>query len=291
MSEFLVTGIIPVYNSENTILRAVNSLLNGKGVREIILIDDGSTDKSYDLCLELSKMYRNIKLLHHDKRQNRGASESRNLGLKNASFDWIQFLDADDELLPNKLDNQILFNPFEIPFIVGDYYYFNEKQLLKVNNKFSKDIWSLLIMNKLGNTCSNLWSKHFLNLVGGWNSELKSSQEYDLMFRILKINQNIKFDVNPGVIVYKTKDSITFKSSNFFLNVVQRVELRKQIFDYLKENNLLNFKRKYYYSAYVGTSNYNNKGLLTYKFNIIYFIVYKVFKSIKDRIHNYIYVR
>ncbi|MEX2567505.1 MAG: glycosyltransferase family 2 protein, partial [Cyclobacteriaceae bacterium] len=92
----MVTVIIPVYNNQDTIERAVLSVVNDPFVSEVLIVDDGSEDNSFLISQKLANKKPLIKVLHHPNRENKGASASRNLGLANATSDWIQFLDADD---------------------------------------------------------------------------------------------------------------------------------------------------------------------------------------------------
>ena len=95
---------MPVYNAGAFLEKAVNSALSLEEVEEILLIEDGSTDDSLELCKKLSSENSKIKLYQHSDKGNHGAGASRNLGLENASQEFIAFLDADDYYLPNRFD-------------------------------------------------------------------------------------------------------------------------------------------------------------------------------------------
>lgn len=95
----LISVIIPIYNREGYIRKCVDSVLGQKGVcLEIILVDDGSTDKSPQICDEYAKRYDNIRVIH---KQNAGLSSARNVGLDMAKGDYIVFVD-DDDFLPDE---------------------------------------------------------------------------------------------------------------------------------------------------------------------------------------------
>lgn len=88
--------VIPVYNGEDTLQETVNSILNQSFTDyEIILVDDGSTDKTGELCDSLALSYEKIKVIHQ---QNAYLGAARNRGLKEASGKYVYFLDADDLL-------------------------------------------------------------------------------------------------------------------------------------------------------------------------------------------------
>lgn len=100
---FKVSVIIPVYNAEKYIERAVESVVNLPEAGEILLINDGSLDNSGLICKDLSKKYNpQVRYFEHPDKQNHGSAASRNLGIKNASFEYISFLDADDYYLCNR---------------------------------------------------------------------------------------------------------------------------------------------------------------------------------------------
>ena len=91
-----ITVIIPVYNAERFVRKAAESALQFEGVKEVLLIEDGSPDNALQVCKQLVSEYSRVRLFRHPNGENRGAGESRNLGLKNAKCEIIAFLDADD---------------------------------------------------------------------------------------------------------------------------------------------------------------------------------------------------
>jgi len=91
-----VSVVIPTFNRQHTLARALLSVhAQGLTVEEIIVVDDGSTDKTTDM---LEQDFQDIK--------NAGVSSARNLGIRHASGTWIALLDSDDEWLPDKLETQ-----------------------------------------------------------------------------------------------------------------------------------------------------------------------------------------
>lgn len=96
-----VSVIIPTYNGERTIARAIQSVLLQAVEVEILICDDGSTDRT----LEIAKLY-SCKILENEKHTG-GPNAGRNAGIRNATGELIAFLDQDDEWLPGKLSAQI----------------------------------------------------------------------------------------------------------------------------------------------------------------------------------------
>jgi glycosyltransferase involved in cell wall biosynthesis len=91
-----ISVVIPVYNSEQFLERCIDSILN-QGYRkcEVLLIDDGSTDRSGVLCDRYERQDSRVRALH---KQNDGPSSARNLGISEARNDWLVFIDSDDWL-------------------------------------------------------------------------------------------------------------------------------------------------------------------------------------------------
>ena len=95
----LLSVIVPVYNSEEYLKRCIDSILNSTYKdMEILLIDDGSEDKSLEICNEYAKNNKRIKVFHQE---NKGQSAARNLALDNIKGDYVAFVDSDDWINPN----------------------------------------------------------------------------------------------------------------------------------------------------------------------------------------------
>lgn len=102
-----VSVIIPLYNAEKYIAKALDSCIDIPVIKEIIVIDDGHPDKGSEIVQKYSAKYSYIKLLQHPGNINKGAGASRNLGIKNAKSEYIAFLDADDFYLPNRFTSDV----------------------------------------------------------------------------------------------------------------------------------------------------------------------------------------
>jgi glycosyltransferase involved in cell wall biosynthesis len=109
-----ISVIIPCYNSEQNIIRVLLSIFSQTlAVHEVIVIDDGSTDQSYQLILNFKEQH-NITNLKLVKQTNAGPASARNHGITLAEGDWIAFLDSDDIWDTSKIEIQqkyLLQNP------------------------------------------------------------------------------------------------------------------------------------------------------------------------------------
>ncbi|MBC3757756.1 glycosyltransferase family 2 protein [Hyunsoonleella sp. SJ7] len=109
--DFSVSVIIPAYNCERFIEKAIRSALSQPEVYEVLVINDGSTDQTLSISKKIEKSNQKVKILYHKNGVNRGRSASRNLGVKRATGNFIAFLDADDYYLEDRfLSDQKLFH-------------------------------------------------------------------------------------------------------------------------------------------------------------------------------------
>lgn len=121
---FLVSVIIPMYNSETTIVRALDSVKFQSQLEligEVIVVNDGSVDNSEKIVNEYAERHPNLNIKVLNK-INGGVASARNLGILSSSFDWIALLDSDDEWLSNKLEHQynILIKNKQIDLLGGE---------------------------------------------------------------------------------------------------------------------------------------------------------------------------
>ncbi|MEK4424084.1 glycosyltransferase family 2 protein [Solibacillus sp. FSL K6-1523] len=117
--EYNISVLVPVYNAQDTLVETIDSVLNQEIVEgfkyEILLINDGSSDESEEICLNFSNQYPFIKYLSHE---NRGVSYTRNRGLDLAKGKYILFLDADDLIANDTLSS--VYETFEKYFDEAD---------------------------------------------------------------------------------------------------------------------------------------------------------------------------
>lgn len=125
MNEQLVTVVVPVYNVEKFLERCIKSIINQTYTNiEIILVNDGSTDGSLDICYKMSKQDKRIQVI---TQENQGLSEARNAGIRNANGKYICFIDSDDFIHKDyiKLLVESLINN-DADISVCDFYYIDE---------------------------------------------------------------------------------------------------------------------------------------------------------------------
>lgn len=277
-----VSAVVPVFNSIKTLERAIKSLFIQPEINEILIVDDGSSDGSFDLEHELEKKYSIIRVLTHFDRKNRGASASRNLGLKFSSNKWIQFLDADDELLPGKIGDQLSIIESDSSLAVGPMIWCNSKGQRKIG--YDLDIWNGLLTAKLGITSSNLWNREVIMAVGGWDETLINTQEYELLFRICKNFPNIKFSKKHLTIIYETPNSLTRSKFGVETRLLNQYKLRKDILAHIQNFKKFPIIYQINFCGYIGTMLRNNGNIIDLDYSKFYYFLFKVRKSVLDRL-------
>lgn len=183
--------IIPLYNKEKFVENAVNSVLQQSFADfEIIIVEDCSTDKSREV---VSKIQSNkIKILHHDK--NKGLSASRNTGIKNATANYITFLDADDVWKPNYLEKiNTLIQQFPEAKLYATNYeelYPNNLILLPKNNSSNIekdtiifDFFQISLAQPLYCSCSLCVDKSVFEKVGLYDEKITFGEDIDFNIR------------------------------------------------------------------------------------------------------------
>lgn len=179
-----ISVVIPCFNAEATVARAVDSVLANKPhVKQIILVDNNSTDDTQIECERLVALHDGIVSLSFES--TKGACGARNNGLELVDAEWVQFLDADDTIFPTKLIKQAKFgNRNNLDVVVSPYFRVNGngEKSNSLNPELPTELG--LVRATMGITGSILFRSKALKAIGGWNNEWSSSQEYELMFRL-----------------------------------------------------------------------------------------------------------
>src|SRR5690606_10222539 len=102
-----ISVIIPMYNDQDWIEKAVQSALIQEEVLQVAIVDDGSSDRSVSLVDKIAEAEPRVKLITSLSHQNRGSAWARNHGISQANGKYISFLDADDYYLENRFSKPI----------------------------------------------------------------------------------------------------------------------------------------------------------------------------------------
>lgn len=179
-----ISVIIPVYNRENRIKQAVDSVLNQtRPADEIVVVDDGSTDTTHSV---LAGYGDKIHVIHQE---NRGVSAARNRGIRASTGNWIALLDSDDEWFPDKLAKQEAWlkeNP-DFRICQTDEIWIRRGERVNPMKKHTKvhgDIFLSSLKLCLVSPSAVLFERSLFEEVGGFDESLPVCEDYDLWLRI-----------------------------------------------------------------------------------------------------------
>lgn len=192
-----ISIIIPIFNKEKFLNRCIDSVINQtyKNI-EIILINDGSTDNSLDICKEYKK-YNNIKIIN---KENGGVSDARNVGIENSNGDYITFIDPDDCVSNTYIGN--LYNrikKYKADIAIENPIKYRNGEVIHRNIKLNNDI----ILEEKNQFLIELFNaKYFHNTCWGkmYNSQLVKKIRFDIN---MSIGEDLKFLVDIFTIANK----------------------------------------------------------------------------------------
>jgi len=243
-----VSVIIPVYNSENYLEQAIESVLKQDlNNIEIILIDDGSIDKSLDICYRYSNKHNNINVIHQ---KNLGPGAARNKGIEIATGEYVTFLDSDD-LIPKNTFKKVysILKETEADIFIGNILCFNDVRQWHLHymkkvfiDKDKMKFGSINEMSQINYTPSvcNKWFKLSMlkksNIL--FNEDIKVGE--DLLFTqeaYINSHKIVTKDIDIYNYRITKKDSLVKKINiEFFENLL---EVQKEIIN-LYNNKFLN---------------------------------------------------
>ncbi|MBQ2931238.1 MAG: glycosyltransferase [Clostridia bacterium] len=208
----IVSVIIPVYNAEDYLRECLESVLKSSYKSlDIILVDDGSTDSSGEICNEYKNRFDFIKVIHQE---NKGVSEARNIGLKNASGEYITFVDADDTIYPNALYS-LLKKAIETDadMTIGK---ISESETLPVGSLKNKDLlkFSLEDRSIAFYACRILYKKDFVKDLKFEEGRTRSEDSYFIFQCALKLPNVAVLDE----VVYKYNNNLQSATKVDFTN-------------------------------------------------------------------------
>ncbi|MCD2502360.1 glycosyltransferase [Clostridium sp. NSJ-145] len=248
----LISVIIPVYNVEEYLDRCLDSVVRQKYSNlEIILINDGSTDQSGEICNKWIKEDNRIKVIHQ---KNQGVSAARNAGLNIATGNFIGFVDPDDvisfDMYSSMIENMRKTNADVVACGVSEIFLDGSKHVYKEGNKpikLDKDQainQALILSNDIGGVVwDKLWKREIVNDVR-FNTSLSIAEDrLFCIMALLKCNYFYR-DFTPKYYCIKREKSATqskFSQKNF--DIVLSAELaRSEVIshsnDYMKVANL-----------------------------------------------------
>lgn len=214
----LVSCIIPAYNCELWLKRAVESVLaTAYEPIEILVIDDGSSDNTLQIADQLATEYpQTVRVLQHSDRRNHGVSVARNLGLKNCTGEWICFLDADDYVYPHRFDSavQILGSQPDIDGVhqlaemvfptqeASERWWKNSPYFGFEHTIAPNNLLSHLLKGQCWATSAIVFRKRLLERSGLFNEQLTIAEDCNLWFRMAAVGNLASGDLTRPVSAY-----------------------------------------------------------------------------------------
>lgn len=248
MKGTLVSVIMPTYNRENTLRRAIDSVLcQTYDHLELIIVDDGSTDNT----LEIIQTYTDnrIKVICQE---HSGANRARNTGIAHAKGKYIAFQDSDDEWVNNKLEVQVAFMRTKEYLACFSPYYLHDEAGITVipedyqtNEEYHSNLVCVLKCHNVVGTPTLLLKKETVSMLHGemFDETLPRFQEYELLIRLVQMGDIGYIDI-PLVNVYRVENSISMSRKNLYEavgNIIKRhrnfLDLNSFLNSYVIENS------------------------------------------------------
>lgn len=249
--ETMVSIIIPTYNRGHLIERAIDSVLNQTySSYEIIVIDDGSTDNTGNVIEAIG----DDRIRYIALPENQGVAHARNVGIREARYEYLAFLDSDDEWLPDKLMLQMdkmskSSAKYGLVYCrMGGLLRDGSTRFVCPHQDYVKEILEgdlfrpLLLQNVIG-TPAMLVRRECLDQVGGFKESLKCLEDWELILRIAK-KWRIGFVDEILVEVHKSEGSVSTNTAWYLITRCYIVSLyRRELesmgrLDYVKEEIL-----------------------------------------------------
>ena len=209
-----ISIILPVYNCEKVIERTIKTILNQSfDFYELIIVNDGSTDNTREICLKYSEKNSKIKYI---ETENYGVSNARNIGVLNARGEYISFIDSDDEYCTQFLE-KIMQSIDGEKLIVYAYDRINENNGKTREMRVCKDINNLnemkqqIEMLQSNFLFNQVWNKIYLKKIIEYNNiifnvDLSIGEDYVFNLEYMKHIQSIEY-VDEILYKYYTKET------------------------------------------------------------------------------------
>lgn len=234
MYKDLISVIIPVYNAEKYLNKCINSILlqTYKNI-EILLVNDGSTDNSQEVCEEFRNKDRRVKVIY---KENGGASDARNVGIKNSNGKYITFVDSDDTVEENYIEYLYnLLENYSTNMSIAAYSVISNEKSINIGKGYKEELLDVKecldrLLCEKGFTvspCSKLYDKSLFDDIEYPKGKLFEDNEttYRLIMKCHKIAYGNKSIYN----YYKRENSAM--TSEFNMKKMDLIELSDKMCD------------------------------------------------------------
>jgi glycosyltransferase involved in cell wall biosynthesis len=193
----VVSIAIPCFNSARWLGQAIESALAQTWPeKEVIVVDDGSTDGSADVARQFGDRIQLIVT------ENRGGNRARNSAWQAARGEWVQFLDADDYLEPEKIARQLAEGGSAADLLYSPVWVEDLERKTRTATEIDTglDLFNQWFSWQLPQTGGGLWRRSALQALGGWKEDQPCCQEHELYLRALQAGLRFVFAPTPHAV-------------------------------------------------------------------------------------------
>jgi len=242
--EPLVSVIIPFYNAHKYAHESINSAYNSNYSNfEVILVNDGSDDKaSLEFLDNIKKQFPDLKIIN---KENGGLGDARNMGIKNASGQFIVPLDADNLLMPDMLSkcSKVLSKRYNLSYVTTYYQCLKENDRTKIpwqRSPISKPLGTVNPLFMLENTVGDALSmikKSAIEEAAYYSPEIYCFEDWDLWLRFYELN--LEGDVIPEILfIYRLSENGMHRSLDAFKGLELHQKLLRKHEKLMREQSL-----------------------------------------------------
>lgn len=236
----MISIIIPVYNVEHFLHQCVNSVLaQSYDNIEVLLINDGSTDNSGQICDQIARQNKKVKVFH---KENGGVSSARNLGLREAKGDFIGFVDSDDWIEPNMYEEMLsnLLNTNSQMCICSKYIrgnnILNNSNIASRSIRREEGIKAILDYNFPSSIWTSLYKKGILVNIF-LNEKIHHLEDFEFQLRVLNKTERIAICTTPYY-HYRNREG-SANNSGFNSKVLSCLEIVPVVERILRNDNMI----------------------------------------------------
>lgn len=238
-----ISVIVPLYNGQNSITKVLDAIVNqsvSKYIKEVIVVNDGSTDNSQEL-VENYSISSSIKI-NLINIINGGVSKARNIGLQYASGNWIAMCDSDDIWFKDKIRHQvkIINSNSKIDFLGGNHTNIPQKYLFKEIQGLKRFLIKDLCLKTLPQTSTAIFKRSIYEEIGGYDEQQKYAEDGNFF---MKIAARYGYYYDPEQVVIYGDGKGGFGDSGLSANIL---EMHKGLIKNLKEMESLGYISKKY---------------------------------------------
>jgi glycosyltransferase involved in cell wall biosynthesis len=201
LTESLVSIIIPTYNRAPLLLQAIQSCVD-QTYRpiECIIVDDGSTDNTKDTIAKIEKWDVSSFTVKYIHQQNAGSQVARNTGTAASTGEFIQYLDSDDLLYPDKIKNQVTFlqENKDCDGVWGGWAKGTVEKNETIESFACDDLLTQFLTAHCIHTLAFLMRRTLIQKIGPWDVNIKRNQEIDFQVRGLLVGANYEYQSQIG---------------------------------------------------------------------------------------------